>query len=262
MTAEILQYSASDGAATIRLNRPECLNALNPPLVAALIEAMERVRSDAAVRCAVIAGAGRAFSAGGDLKAMLEMTLDEFREYILLLQRLSAEMRRVSKPLVAAIHGYALAGGLEVAVNCDIRVAAEDAKFGLPDTPVGMSPTSGMTFALPRIVGMGWAKHLAFTGETIDAAQAQRIGLVTRVVPADRLEDTALAMARRIAGHPPAALRHIKLGFDLAADAGLETALTYEADAEVACFGTEEVGANLRTFADRKRRRSAHEERQ
>jgi enoyl-CoA hydratase/carnithine racemase len=261
MTADVLRYSAADGAATLRLNRPEALNALNPPLVAALIEAMERLRRDAAARCAVIIGAGRAFSAGGDLKAMLHMHRDEFREYILLLQRLSAEMRRVSKPLIAAIHGYALAGGLELAVNCDIRVAADDAKFGLPDTPVGMSPTSGMTFALPRIVGMGWAKYLAFTGETIDAAQAQRIGLVTHVVPADRLEETAHAMARRIAAHPPVAVRHVKLGFDLAADAGLETALTYETDAEVACFGAEEVGANLRAFADPKRRRHTDEER-
>ena len=251
MTPDILKYSAHDGVATIRLNRPEVLNALDPPLVEALIDAMERVRRDDVVRCAVVAGAGRAFSAGGDLKAMLAMHREEFREYILALQRLSAEMRRVSKPIIAAIHGYALAGGMELAVNCDIRIAAEDAKFGLPDTPVGMSPTSGMTFALPRIVGMGWAKYLAFTGETIDAAQARRIGLVTHIVPAGELEEAAGALARRIAAHPPLALRHVKLGFDLAADAGLETALTYETDAEVACFETDEVAANLRAFANR-----------
>jgi len=255
MMHEMLRYSAQNGVATIRLNRPDALNALNPPLVAALIEAMEGVRRDDTVQCALLTGAGRAFSAGGDLKAMLAMRREEFREYILSLQRLSAEMRRVSKPIVAAIQGYALAGGMELAVNCDIRIAADDAKFGLPDTPVGMSPTSGMTFALPRIVGMGWAKYLAFTGETIDAAQALRIGLVTHVVPADQLEDAALALARRVAAHPPVALRHVKLGFDVAADAGLETALTYETDAEVACFDTEEVGANLRAFADRKRSR-------
>jgi enoyl-CoA hydratase/carnithine racemase len=253
MTAEILQYSATDGIATLRLNRPEALNALNPPLVAALIEAMERVRRDEAVRCAVIVGAGRAFSAGGDLKAMLAMKREEFREYILLLQRLSTEMRRAAKPIVAAVHGYALAGGLELAVNCDIRIAAEGTQFGLPDTPVGMSPTSGMTFALPRIVGMGWAKYLAFTGEPIDAAQAQRIGLVTHVVPAGQHEAAALAVARRIGAHPPVAIRHVKLGLDLAADVGQETALRYETDAEVACFDTEAVGANLRAFVNRKR---------
>ena len=255
MTAEILRCSARDGVATVQLNRPEVLNALNPALVAALIEAMERVRSDSALRCVLVTGAGRAFSAGGDLKAMLVMNREEFREYILSLQRLSAEMRRVSKPVIAAIQGYALAGGLELAVNCDIRIAADDAKFGLPDTPIGMSPTSGMTFALPRLVGMGWAKYLAFTGDMIEAAQAQRIGLVTHVVPAGQLEDAAAALARRIAGHPPVALRHVKLGFDLAADAGLQTALTYETDAEVACFDAPEVGSNLRAFANRDRKR-------
>jgi enoyl-CoA hydratase len=255
MSAGVLDYSAGGGIATIRLNRPEALNALNPTLVEALIDAMECVRRDDAVRCALILGAGRAFSAGGDLKAMLAMGREEFREYILLLQRLSAEMRRVAKPIVAGIQGYALAGGLELAVNCDIRVAAHGTKFGLPDTPVGMSPTSGMTFALPRIVGMGWAKYLAFTGEMIDAQEALRIGLVTHVVPPEQLEDAARAVARRIAAHPPVALRHVKLGFDLAADGGLETALTYETDAEVACFGTEEVGSNLRAFAARKRPR-------
>ena len=254
MTKEILQYSAHGGVATVRLNRPEVLNALNPDMVAALIDAMERVRRDDAVRCAVIVGAGRAFSAGGDLTAMLVMKREEFREYILLLQRLSAEMRRVSKPIVAAIHGYALAGGLELAVNCDIRVAADDAKFGLPDTPVGLSPTSGMTFALPRLVGMGWAKYLVFTGETIDASQAQRIGLVTHVVPAGQVEETAHSIAGRIAEHPPVALRHVKRGLDLAADGALEAALTYETDAELACFDTDDVHAHLSAFANRKRR--------
>jgi enoyl-CoA hydratase len=255
MTAEVLQFATHDSVATIRLNRPEVLNALNPALIAALIAAMERVRRDEAVRCALIVGAGRAFSAGGDLKAMLTMNKEEFREYILLLQRLSGEMRRVSKPIIAAIHGYALAGGLELAVNCDIRIAADDAKFGLPDTLVGVSPTSGMTFALPRIVGMGWAKYLAFTGEMIDATQAQRIGLVTHVVPLGELEEAARALARRIAAHPPLALRYIKLGFDLATDVGLETALSYETDAEVVCFDTDEVKSNLRMFANRKRAR-------
>jgi enoyl-CoA hydratase len=255
MTTEVLQYSTLDGTAMLRLNRPEALNALNPALVKALIDAMDRVRREGDVRCSLIVGAGRAFSAGGDLKAMLTMNKEEFREYILLLQRLSTEMRRTAKPIIAAIHGYALAGGLELAVNCDIRIAADDARFGLPDTPVGLSPTSGMTFALPRIVGMGWAKYLAFTGETIDAAQAKRIGLVTHVVPFSELEEAARTMARRIAAHPPLALRYVKLGFDLAADVGLETALRYETDAEVACFNTDEVPSNLRAFANRKRAR-------
>ncbi len=257
MNETLLEGHKVDGVATLRLNRPAALNALNPPLVEALIAAVEDARRDQNVRCIVVTGRGRAFSAGGDLKAMLAMSKPEFREYILLLQRLSAEMRRLAKPSIAAVNGYALAGGFELAVICDIRIAADDAVFGLPDTPVGMSPTSGMTYLLPRIIGMGWAKHLTLTGETIDAAQAERIGLVTRVVPAGQLEAAALALAQGVAKHPPLALRHVKLGFDLAADADLGTALTYEADAEVTCWDTDEVRSNLQAFANRKKMRPA-----
>ena len=113
-----------------------------------------------------------------------------------------------------------------------------------------------MTYLLPRVIGMGWAKYLAFTGETIDAAQAERIGLVTRVVQPSELEQTALAVARQIAKHPPVALRYVKLGFDLASDVDLHTALTYETDAELMCFDTQEVQSNLRAFANSKKKTS------
>jgi enoyl-CoA hydratase/carnithine racemase len=238
----------------MRLNRPHALNALDAPLLQALVGAVEDARRDPAVRCVVVTGAGRAFSTGADLKAMLAMTKDEFREFIVLLQRLSAEMRRLAKPSIAAVNGYALAGGFELAVICDIRIAAENATFGLPDTPIGLSPTSGMTYLLPRIVGMGWAKHLTFTGETIEARHAERIGLVTRVVPAGEAEPAALDMARAIARYPPLGLRHVKLGFDTASDVNFFAALTYETEAEVTCFDTEEVRANLRGFVERKKR--------
>lgn len=252
MNSDVLIYQKSDGVALMRLNRPEALNALNESLLLSLVTALEDARRDDAVQCVVITGAGRAFSAGGDLKAMLAMSNEEFREFIVLLQRLSAEMRRLAKPSLAAVNGYALAGGFELAVICDIRLAAENATFGLPDSPIGLSPTSGLTYLLPRIVGMGWAKQLTFTGETIDARQAQRIGLVTRVVAAGECEGAALEMARGIAKYPPLGLRHIKQGFDIASDVNFHSALAYETDAEVACFDTEEVRANLRAFAARK----------
>ena len=253
MNRTLLEYRKVESVAVVRLNRPEALNALNPPLLEALIAAVDEARRDQDVRCVVVTGNGRAFSAGGDLKAMLAMTREEFREYILLFQRLSTGMRRLAKPCIAAINGYALAGGFELAIICDIRVAADDAVFGLPDTLVGVSPTSGMTYLLPRVVGIGWAKYLAFTGETISAAQAERIGLVTRVVPSGELEPAVLDIARSIARHPPLALRYIKLGFDLASDVDLQTALTFETDAEVTCWDTDEVRANLKAFADRKK---------
>lgn len=255
MTEASLQYERRDGVAALRLNRPHALNALDGSLLQALVAAVEEARRDAAVRCVVMSGAGRAFSTGADLKALLGMGKEEFREYIVVLQRLAAEMRGLAKPSIAAVNGYALAGGFELAVICDIRIASEDATFGLPDTPLGLSPTSGMTYLLPRIVGMGWAKHLTFTGETIDARQAERIGLVTRVVPPGEAELAALDMARSIARFPALGLRHVKLGFDTASEVNLHAALAYEMEAEVTCFDTEDVRANLRAFAERKKPR-------
>ncbi len=250
-----LLVEAADGVAVWRLNRPEALNALSDSLLKALLAAVEGARGDPAVRCVVITGVGRAFSTGADLKAMLALlesgSRDDLREYLLHYQRLSGEMRRLGKPVLAAINGHALAGGFELACLCDLRIAADTATFGLPDTPLGVSPTSGMTYLLPRIVGLGWAKHLTYTGETFDAHLAARIGFVTRVVPLADLEPVALRMARTIAAHPPLGLRHAKLGFDLAADADLHAALTYELDAEMACFAEPEVRANLRAFANR-----------
>jgi enoyl-CoA hydratase/carnithine racemase len=257
MTTDPLLVEEADGVAVWRLNRPEALNALNEPVLKALLAAVDEARRRASVRCVIVTGVGRAFSAGGDLKTMLGLleadARAELREYLLHYQRLSGEMRRLGKPVIAAINGHALAGGFELACLCDVRIAADTATFGLPDTPLGISPTSGMTYLLPRIVGLGWAKHLTYTGETIDAQQAERIGFVTRVVPLDRLETVAREMARTIAGYPPLGVRHAKLGFDLAADADLHAALTYELDAEMACFGEEEVRAKLRAFATRKR---------
>lgn len=248
-----LQREISHGVALLRLNRPQVLNALDEALVSALLSAVEAAARDEAIRCLVLTGSGRAFSAGGDLTAMLSMSAEQFRHLVALLQRLSATMRAQEKPSIAAVNGYALAGGFELAILCDLRIASEDALFGLPDTALGLSPTSGMTYLLPRIVGMGWAKHLALTGERITAQQAEQIGLVTRVVPTEQLEQVALQMARTIASFPPLALRYVKHGFDRAAESDLQTTLESEIEAEMACFAAEELHANLRAFAERKR---------
>jgi len=257
VNAEPLIVERADGVAVWRLNRPEALNALNEPLLKALLAAIDDARGDPAVRCVVVTGAGRAFSAGGDLKAILTLlesgSRDDLREYLLHYQRLSSAMRHLGKPLLAAINGHALAGGFELACLCDIRIAAETATFGLPDTPLGISPTSGMTYLLPRIVGLGWAKHLTYTGDTFDVRQAERIGFVTLVVPLAHLQDVALRMARTIATYPPLGVRHAKLGLELAAEGNLQAALTYELDAEMACFAEAEVRTKLRAFANRRK---------
>ena len=181
------------------------------------------------------------------------MTTPEFAGFIGLLQDLARRMRALSIPTVAAVHGHALAGGFELALACDIRVAATDAVFGLPDTSIGLSPTSGMSWLLPRVVGEGWARHLLLTGSWIDAVVAERIGLVTRVVAPEALEATVLALAADLATHPPAGIAHIKAELTRGTDAEFEAALLDERQREIACFETDDVQARLRAFAERRR---------
>jgi len=251
---EPLLIERDDRVAILRLNRPAVLNALDPSLLRALLAAVRAAAADEGVGCLLIRGSGRAFCAGGDLKAMRTMDRVAFRAYIELLQALSRAMWTLPKPTIAGVHGYVLAGGFELAIECDIRIAAEDAQFGLPDTALGLSPTSGMTWLLPRIIGAGWARHLILTGERIDARQAAAIGLVTRVVAGDRLEAAALELARSIAAHPPLGLTMIRTGLATAAETTLAAALEAEIEAEVSCFESAEFQANLRAFAQRKRR--------
>ncbi|MBM4408625.1 MAG: enoyl-CoA hydratase/isomerase family protein, partial [Chloroflexi bacterium] len=214
--------------------------------------------TDADVGCILIRGAGRSFCAGGDLTAMLAMGGDAraFRAYIEALQALARVLRRLDVPTIAAVHGHVLAGGFELALACDLRIAAQDATFGLPDTALGLSPTSGMTWLLPRVVGEAWARHLLLTGEAIGAETAARIGLVTRVVSGADLEDASLELATSVAEHPPRGLAGIRSGLRTAGEATFEDALDAELEAEVACFETAEFQASLRRFAERRRSRA------
>ena len=236
----------------LRLNRPRVLNALSPQLVDALIRAVGVAAADSGTGCIVVAAEGRSFCAGGDLTAMLAMDAPEFRAYIEQLQALSLAMRRSPVPTVAALHGHVLAGGFELAIECDIRIATLDVTFGLPDTRIGLSPTSGMSWILPRLVGESWARHLLLTSETIDVATAERIGLVTRVVERGDLDHVSLELATAIAAQPAVGLGNIRA--ELAGPEGaFEDALTQELEAELECFATPEFQANLRAFADRPR---------
>jgi enoyl-CoA hydratase/carnithine racemase len=249
-----LMVERSGRVAILRLNRPAVLNALDPGLVLALTVAVEDAARDPDVGCLVLAGEGRAFSAGADLTAMLGMDAAAFRAYIEQLQDLSRAMWRLPMPSVAALHGHVLAGGFELAIECDIRIAADDTVFGLPDTRIGLSPTSGMSWLLPRIVGEGWARHLLLTGESIGLRTAERIGLVTRVVDAAGLDAAAISLAASIADQPPEGVRQIRAVLDGAAHGTLDDALAAELEAELACFATTEFQSNLQAFAERPRR--------
>jgi enoyl-CoA hydratase len=233
MAGEPVRYEAKDGVATITLDRPDVLNAMNNPMRAQLLEIFTRLRTDDAVKAVVVTGAGdRAFCAGADIREFLEPpTPTHFREARKRLD-FRAEMERCSQPIIAAIRGFALGGGLELALACDIRIAAEDAHLGLTEINLAIIPGGGGTQRLPRLVGRGKALEMILTGVRVPAAEALRIGLVERVVPVAELMSAAQALARQIADKAPIALRYAKeavvggLGLPLADGIRLENDLS------------------------------------
>ena len=200
-----LRTETADGVLLIRLHRPEALNALNTALLEELSAALDSAETDTAVRCVVITGSEKAFAAGADIKEMSDksfadmFTLDFFAAP-------SSRIERFRKPIVAAVAGYALGGGCELAMMCDFILAADTAKFGQPEINLGVAPGIGGTQRLPRYVGKSKAMEMILTGRMMDAAEAERAGLVSRVVPAAELVDEALKVARKIAGAAPLAV--------------------------------------------------------
>ena len=198
MSYDTLIVETADAVCLIRLNRPKALNALNDALMTELTTALKAAEADADVRCIVITGSDRAFAAGADIKEMATKTYAEvFGEDFI--TRNWEEVTRCRKPVIAAVAGYALGGGCELAMMCDFIIAADTAKFGQPEITLGVSPGAGGTQRLPRFVGKAKAMDMVLTGRMMDAAEAERAGLVSRVVAADKLMDEAMAAARTIA---------------------------------------------------------------
>jgi len=232
MTETPVRYEAQDSVATITPDRPDVLNAMNNPMRAELLEIFTRLRTDDGVKVVVVTGAGeRAFCAGADIREFLEPpTPTHYREARKPVD-FRAEMERCSQPIIAAIRGFALGGGLEFALACDIRIAAEDAQLGLTEINLAIIPGGGGTQRLPRLVGRGKALEMILTGMRVPAAEALRIGLIERVVPVADLLPAAQALARQIADKAPIALRYAKeavvggLGLPLADGIRLENDL-------------------------------------
>jgi enoyl-CoA hydratase/carnithine racemase len=250
----VVEVEQQGDVAVISLNRPEKLNAISVEMLDLLFDAIEEVGRSDVIAAAVLTGRGRAFSTGGDIAAMHEMDERQFAETISRYMRLSAAFRACPKPIVAAIHGYALAGGFELALMSDVRFAATGTQFGLPDTPLGLSPTSGMTYLLPRIVGLGRALYLALGAENIDADEAERIGLVSRVVREGSVVAEAGAFAHRIATYPTVGVGWTKRTFHEGLDLDFDAAIRLEIEAEVDSFRSPEARKRFQAFVDRKRR--------
>ena len=231
MSFTTLDYAVHEGIARVTINRPEKLNALNATVFAELGDAVGHIESDDAVRAVILTGAGsKAFAAGADIGELTEQGPMEGKTRALTGQGVMRRLERCGKPVLAAVNGFALGGGCELAMACHLRIAAENARFGQPEVKLGLSPGYGGTVRLPRLVGRGRALELLLTGAIIDAQEAYRIGLVNRVVPADRLLPETEELARAILEQGPIAVRLVLEAVDAGLDLTVDEALLLEAN--------------------------------
>jgi len=253
MTFECIQYEKIDGSAVVKLNRPQVLNAMNQQLWLDFQAALDEAEKDQDTKTLIITGNGRAFSTGADLKESKQRSLPAYRAYLVTLQEISRRLIRFSKPTIAAINGYALGSGYELALACDIRIAAEDAQIGSPEAKVTSSVTGGALRLLQDLIGPGMARELLFTGRYIDGLEAARIGLVNKAVPLEDLMPEALAMAEQISQNASISLKLIKKGLLMAqGEASLEALMDFEVEACLACVATKEREASLAAFEMRR----------
>ena len=252
-TYTTLRYEVADAIATITFDRPEALNALTIPMKTELLAALTAVARDPAVRAVVLTGSGRAFCAGQDLKERLEpdavpLAVEVRERY----NPIITAMRRLDQPIVGAINGVAAGAGASLAFACDIRIAAEGASFVLAFGRIGLVPDSGATWLLPRLVGPAKAAELALLGETLSAVDAERFGLVARVVAADALAAEARAIAARLAGLAPLALAQTKRALQRAWSVDLETALEEEAFRQGLAGATADHAEGISAFVEKR----------
>jgi enoyl-CoA hydratase len=247
-------YEKADGVATITINRPQALNALNEVTLNEISSRLSDADQDEAIKVIVITGVGdRAFCAGADLNVMKTATAYTGMHLSLIGQKVMSEVEESRKPVIAAINGYALGGGLELAMACDIRIASAKAKLGQPEVNVGLIPGWGGTQRLPRFVGKGIAKEMIFTGDNIDAARAEHLGLVNRVVPPEELQSAAKEMAAKLMGKPPIGLELAKYLVNRSTEVHLASGLRSEAEAFGVLASTKDFKEGVNAFLEKRK---------
>jgi len=252
--SELVLVETADRIRTLTVNRPEKLNALNGDVMAALDAAIEAARGDAAVGVVVITGAGeKSFIAGADIGELSKLSPVEGRAHALRGQALLRKLETLGKPVIAAINGYALGGGCELALACTIRIASENARFGQPEVKLGILPGYGGSQRLPRIVGKGRAMQLCLTAEQIDAAEAHRIGLVNKVVPPGQALAAAREMATAILANGPLACMFVLDAIGRGLEMPLEEGLFFEATLFGLCAATSDMKEGMTAFLEKRK---------
>lgn len=248
-----VRYEQKDFVGILTIDREKALNALNTEVLADLEAAVDAIDA-AKTRCVIITGAGKkSFVAGADIAAMCNMTKEEGRAFS---ARGNAVFRKIEKlpmPVIAAVNGYALGGGCELSLSCDIRIASENALFGQPEAGLGITPGFGGTQRLARTVGVGRAKEIIYTCRNVKAEEALRIGLINAVYPADQLMDECLKLAGRIAGNAPIAVRQCKKAISLGLQMDIDSATALEPELFSACCGTEDQRNAMTAFCEKRK---------
>lgn len=246
---EFVNYEVSDsGVATIRLDRPK-VNALNEQVATEIGDAVDALATNEAARAVVVWGGDRVFAAGADIKEMATQDTTTMYRYIGRFQNVFTRLEQLPQITIAAISGYALGGGCELALACDLRVCADDSKLGQPEILLGVMPGAGGTQRLPRLVGLGRAKEIIYSGRFVDADEALRIGLVSEVVAPDKVHERSVELAGRYASGPAVALMAAKQAMQQGVDVDMTTALTIERQAFAALFSTEDQTIGMESFA-------------
>ena len=254
MGYETLLYECNDNIGVVTFNRPDKLNALNRQTMDELTDVFTKIAADPEVRAVVITGAGKAFVAGADIKAeLIKNNPDKARKFAEHGQGVFNLIENMGKPVIAALNGFALGGGCELAMSCTIRVASEKAKFGQPEINLGIIPGYGGTQRLPRLVGRGVAMELTLTGDMINAEEALRIGLVNKVVPPDELMDTAMGIAKKIASKSAPIVRFAMDAVNYGLETTLAEGLKKEGDLFALCYTTEDTLEGLTAFVEKRK---------
>lgn len=251
---EKILYNKNDHIGMITISCPESLNILNSDLLQDLNKILKVVKNDRDIYCIVVTGAGKkSFVAGAEIKEMKDMDVIEARKYSILGSSVLRNIELLEKPVIAAINGYALGGGLELAVSCDLRIASKNSIFGFPEVTLGIVPGWGGMQKLVRLVGLGKAKEITFTGLKIDADEAFRIGLINKIVEQEVLMEEAMNLAKKIAGNAPIAVSLAKAAIDHGVGLDGCSSVSYELEVFAQCFTTEDQKDAMSAFINKKK---------
>ena len=254
MSEDLVLFQQEDGIGIITINRPGALNALNPEVLKALENALEKAERDEKVKVILITGSGeKAFVAGADIAEMSKMSPREARDFSKLGQKVFRKIEQMEKPVIAVVNGYALGGGLELAISCDYILASENAQFGQPEVDLGIFPGFGGTQRLPRILGKLRAKELIFWGERIPAQKALEIGLVNEVAPQDKLMERARELAKKLMSKGLIAIGLAKRAIEQGTDLDLDSGLLIEQTLFSLCFDTQDQREGMKAFLEKRK---------